>query len=269
MRKILIGFILTLFLISCNSDRSKTKNIQYENKSNFDNERIIELAENLHGLWISDSYLKSIEANKSIYLSRKYKTKIQGFYLDKKTLLSDSAFLEGFTEHEGGYSSPIRYDNVKDKFINDFTRLSKYPTFSDSFELNYDGNENLEMYFPKTQLSDKYKKINSDFQTEFREILIAGNYKAIYDKSDIQFDNDGKVHNFKNFNYYELVADFGEGIEYDAIVFFKTLKGGNWSDGEIYKFEIISDSLNLQHVKTNWDTMEHEISDEILVLKRQ
>ena len=268
MSKILIGFILTLFLISCNNDRPKTENSQNESKSNFDNKQVIELAENLDGLWISDSYLKNIEAKKSIYLSRKYETKIQGFYLDKRTLLSDSAFLEGFTEHEGGYSSPIRYDNVKDKFINDLARLSKYATFSDSFELNYDGHGKLEMYFPKTQLSDKYKKLNSDIQTEIRKILIAGNYKAIYDNSDIQFENDGKVQNFKNFNYYELVADFGEGIEYDAIVFFKTLKGGNWSDGEIYKFEIISDSLNLQHVKTNWDTMEHDISDEILVLKR-
>ena len=125
------------------------------------------------------------------------------------------------------------------------------------------------MYFPTTKISENYRRVNSNFQTEIRRLLIAGNYISIYDNSEIQFDNDGNVHNFKNFKYYELVADFGEGIDYDAIVFFETLNGGNWPDGEIYKFEIISNSLRLQHVKTNWETLEHEISNEILVLDRQ
>lgn len=267
MSKILTGLLLTLVLVSCDNNQTTTENNQVESKNDFDNKLLIELSENLHGLWISDSYLKNIENNKSIYLSRKYDTKIQGFYLDKKTLQTDSAFLEGFTDHEGGYSSPIRYDNLKDKFVNDLARLSEFASFPDPFELKYDGKNILEMYFPKTKTSETYRKLNSDFQTELRRLLISGNYKTVYDNSEIQFDNDGKVHNFQDFKYYELVADFGLNIEYDAIVFFKNEKGGNWSDGEIYKFEIISKSLHLQHVKTNWETTEHKISDEILVLE--
>jgi len=267
MNKILTGLFLTLILVSCDNRPTTTENLQDESKNYIDNNRIVELSQSLHGLWISDNYLNNIEKNKSIFLSRKYDTKIQGFYLDKTALQTDSAFLEGFTDHEGGYSSPIIYDNEKDKFVNDMARLSDYATFPDPFELNFDGKGKIEMYFPKTKKSDNYRKVNSDFQTEIRRLLIAGNYKAIYDNSEIQFDNNGEVHNFKDFKYYELVADFGLNIEYDAIVFFKTLKGGNWSDGEIYKFEFLSNSLQLQHVKTNWETMEHGISDEILVLE--
>ncbi len=267
MDRILIGLIFCSFLVSCNN-RTSTEN-HASNQSTIDNKRGIKLSEKLYGLWISDSYLKNIEKNKSIYLSRKYNTKIQGFYLDKKTLLTDSAFLEGFTDHEGGYRIPIKYDELNDKFITDMPRLSDYPSFPGLFELNYDGNKNIEMYFPKSKITDKYRKVNSDFQTEIRKILIAGDYKPIYDNSRIRLDSDGKIHNFQDFQFYELIYDFGEGIEYDAIVFFKSLKGGNWSDGEIYKFEFVSNSLHLQHVKTNWETMEHEIDDIILVLERE
>ena len=44
----------------------------------------------------------------------------------------------------------------------------------------------------------------------------------MFDNSEIQFDNDGKVHNFQKFKYYELVAGFGEGIDYDAIILLRT-----------------------------------------------
>jgi hypothetical protein len=269
MSKILFGLFLTLVLMSCYNNQTMTENNQIENNNNFDTNRLVELSENLHGLWISDNYLKNIENNKSVFKSRKYDTKVQGFFLDKQKLQIGSAYLEGFTDYEGGYSSPITYEKNKDKFVNDLARLSVYPTFPDSFELNYDGKNILEMYFPKTKTSDRYRKLSSDFQTELRRLLISGNYKAVYDKSEIQFDNEGKVHNFYDFKYYELVASFGEGIEYDAIVFFKTMEGGNWSDGEIYKFEIMQNSLHLQHVQTYWETLEHVIGDEILVLDRE
>ena len=125
----------------------------------------------------------------------------------------------------------------------------------------------LEMYFQKTKSVDKYRNLNSDLQTELRKLLIAGKYKMTNNNSEVKFDNDGTVQNFQGFKYYELVANFGLAIEYDAIVFFNSLEGGNWSDGEIFKFEIVSGELHLQHVQTNWDTMEHTISEEILILE--
>jgi hypothetical protein len=272
MRTISIGFILSFFLISCTSQEEKVEdnlreNINVEAEIKLENKNLVDLANNLNGYWYSANYIKNIEKYKSIYLSRKYDTKIQGFHLNKKYLRSGSGDLKGFTGHEGGYDSPISYDKQKNKFVNDISRLSKYDFFKDPFELNYDGQNMIEMYFPKAKSSDKYKRVPVDIQSELRKILIAGKYKAIYDNSKVKFDSDGKVHNFKGFKYYELVNDFVEGIDYDAILFFKSRDGGNWSVAEIYKFEIISTTLRLQEVKTDWDNFNHIVGDEILVFQ--
>lgn len=268
MSKLITVFFLTIVLVSCGAGELKeVVEIQVMGNENFDNKEVVELSEKLDGLWVADSYLKNIETNKSVYQSKQYDTKILGFSLSKETLLTENATLEGFTDHEGGYNSPIRYDNQKGKFVNDIAQLSGFSAFPDPFELNYNGGNILEMYFPLTKTSDNYRKIDN-LQTELRKLLIAGKYTSNFNHPEIQFDNDGKIYNFQDFKYYELVADFGSGIEYDALVFFKTLNGGNWSEGEIYKFEISANKLNLQHVKTNWETMEHEISDEIFVLVR-
>lgn len=269
MSKIPTGLLLMLILASCEHERTTTVNNKVESITSLDNEHFIALTDSLHGLWISDSYLTNIEANKSIFTSRKYEYIIRGFDLDKHTLQTDTAYLVGFTDHEGGISSPIRYDKNKGLFVVDSTRLSEYSSLPDPFELSYLGNNMLKMYFPNTNTAHRYRKLSADLETEFRRLLISGNYTAAYDKSNIQFENNGQVTNFQDFKYYELIADFGEGIEYDAIVFFKDMKGGNWSDGEIYKYEIEERSLQLQHVLTNWETMEHVISDEILLLVRE
>lgn len=265
MTKIISSLLLGLALFACDSKSTTSKNPQEVSKKAIANESIAQL----QGLWISEPYLKDIETSKSIYNSRNYRTKVQGFTLDAKNLRTDSAFLEGFTPHEIGYSSPIKYDSVKGKFVNDLARLSEFPTFPDPFELDYDGNKHLKMYFPKTKSFDEYRKMDTDLQAELRKILIAGKYKTTTKTVEIQFDNDGKVHNFKDFKYYELITDFGEGIEYDAIIFFKTLDGGNWVDGEIYHFKVVPGGLQLQLLKPNWETMEHVISKEILALQRK
>jgi hypothetical protein len=265
MTKIIFSFFLALALFSCDSKSTSVKNPQEASQRDIDNESIAQL----QGLWISEPYLKDIETSKSIYSSSNYRTKVQGLTLDAKNLRTDSAFLEGFNPHEIGYSSPIKYDSVKGKFVTDLTRLSEFPTFSDPFELDYDGNKHLKMYFPKTNSFDEYRKVDTDLQTELRKILIAGKYTTKIKPAEIQFDNDGKVHNFKDFKYYELISDFGEGIEFDAILFFKTVDGGNWVDGEIYHFKVVPSGLQLQLLKPNWETMDHVISKEILVLQRK
>jgi hypothetical protein len=283
MGKILTGIFVTLALVSCENNtapnelkyvqdksgltQDTTVNTRADNENFSDDQYLIELSENLNGLWISDNYLKNIAKSKSIYSSRNYDTKILGFILDKRNLQTDSAYLNGFTDHEGGYGSPIKYDHQKRKFVNHTSKLTEFAAFPEAFELNFNSSKILTMYFPKTKKSDDYRKINFDFQTEIRKILIAGKYTSTYKNSKIRLDNDGSVHNFNNFVYYELIADFGMGIDFDAIIFFKTRKGGNWSNGEIYKFIIDNNTLILQHIKTNWETLEHEISDELIIFE--
>lgn len=254
MGKILTGIFVTLALVSCENNTTPNEQIYVQDKSeriqdttvnehvnneNFsDNQYLIELSENLHGLWISDNYLKNIANSKSIYSSRNYDTKILGFNLDKRNLQTDSAYLNGFTDHEGGYGSPIKYDHQKRKFVNHTSKLTEFAAFPEPFELNFNSSRILTMHFSNTKKSDDYRKLDFDFQTEIRRILIAGRYTSTYKNSKIRLDIDGRVHNFNNFVYYELIADFGMGIDFDAIIFFKTMKGGNWSNGEMYKFII-------------------------------
>ncbi|MDJ1471427.1 hypothetical protein QNI19_27440 [Cytophagaceae bacterium DM2B3-1] len=272
MNKLIASLFLTLFLFSCSEKNTNTDNVQADSIQTTNNSTInagATLADKLDGLWISESYLKNIETRQSIYKSREYDSKVLGFSLDKKTMLSDTAMLEGFTTHEGGYSSLIKYDTSKGKFVNNLEKVSEYAAFPEPFELNYDGGTILEMFFPKTNKTDRYRKVDTNLDTELRRILIAGDYKIGNDGSVIHFDSDGKVQNFQDFKSYELVYDFGEGIEYDAIIFFKDVKAGNWVDGVTYTFKKTPNSLRLQYVNTNWDTMEHKISDEVLVLEKK
>lgn len=271
MNRILIGTICFALLVSCNNGKTNTENDQTDVPPiSTDNKKVIELAGKLHGEWISDNYLKNIETSKSVYLSREYDTKLLGFHLDKENLPTDSASLEGFLDHEGIGGSPIRYDERNDRFIQDMARISGYPHFPDPFELNYDGDKIIAMYFPKSKSTDKYRKIDVDLDTELRKILIAGNYKAIDGNSGIRLDSDGKVHGFKDFKYYKLMFDFlfSPGIEFDTIFFFRSPEGGNWSDAETYKFEVAPNALRLQHVEADWDELQHEIDDTVLVLER-
>ncbi len=65
-----------------------------------------------------------------------------------------------------------------------------------------------------------------------------------------------------------MIYDFGFGIDFDALTFFKTMKGGNWDVAEIYKFELKSNQLFLQRVKTDWENFEHQFDKEVIVLER-
>jgi hypothetical protein len=266
MSNFILGLFLSLLLISCNNISKKWKNDLAENNGN---NKISELAERLNGIWISESYLDEIEMSKSIYLSRNYKTQIIGFRLDEANLVTDSAILGGFTDHEGGYTSPLKYDSIKNEFINDLSKISDYATFPNPFDLHFDGNKHIGMYFPDSKRTDVYRKVNPDFQTEVRGLLTAGLYTTQYDSTIITLSADGEVKNFYGFKYYELAEDFTEGIEYDAIIFFNSLDGGNWSQGDVYKFEVLPNSLLLQHVDIDWDTLDDNIvsNDTIALLK--
>lgn len=223
-----------------------------------------ELAEKLHGLWISEDYLAHVESNRSVYDYQFSFSELLGFQLDKANLLTKGAVLSGFTVHEGGIEVPMTYDQQKSKFVSDATKDNH--TFRDAFELNYMDRTHAELSFPESKSSKLYRKVD-DFDTELRKILTAGQYKTS-DNSFISFGDDGTVRNFNDYKYHEVIYDFGLGIEYDAVVFFKTSNGGNWSDGEIYRYEIASNELRLKQVKTDWETMDHIISDETIVLRR-
>lgn len=264
-------FTIALLLLSCSGRTSKIKEIKSFNKtkkldSNLKTELITE-AKSIEGTYITKSYLTNIKKTKSIYESKKMDSQsLFGFSLDLENLKSSSPFLYGYLVHEGGYDSPIIFDSLKKRFIYYESLKNEFDNEKDIFEINHKQND-IELYFPNTHKNEIYKKVIPDIETELRQILIEGNYLDA-DKRSIIFKKNGDVLNFKDYVFFEVIYDFSLGIQFDAVIFFKSKEGGNWSHGDIYKFEISNDTLNLNFVQTNWDNLEHNIESKTIALKK-
>lgn len=260
-RIFLYGFI-TCIIISCkNKGKESIPREQIE-----DVESIQELNkkedtnpfESMEGFWISDNYLKGIEKDKSIYKHRKYETTFFGFRLKNENLRSNHPVLYGFSVHEGGFDISLRYNMPNQQLVSN----------DESYDFEIRTKEDkLELYFPKTKKVESYRKMKTDKESALRKILFSGKYSTSGNQI-ITLTNDGQVKGFYDFKYYELIYDFTEGISYDAVIFYKNPKGGNWSQGTLYYYLIEENSIILHPVITDWDNLEHEISDESIVLSK-
>lgn len=254
--------LITILLVSCNNKAADIENDSEEPAEKTEEPGFSEIkyqANQLHGLWMGNDYLNAVEKDKSIYRHRKYSTRFFGFSLEENNLLTNNPVLYGFTDHEGGYDIFLEYDKEKQAFIS--------RDAIEKFEIKLN-NGIFEMYFPEYKRTEKYRKVKPDIESALRELLIAGKYKSPKHNETIILRADGKVTNFLDFEYYELIFDFTEAIEYDAIVFYSNKNGGNWSQGRVYTFEIIRGDIHMRHVETNWETHDHIISDEIIVLTK-
>jgi hypothetical protein len=66
------------------------------------------------------------------------------------------------------------------------------------------------------------------------------------------------------------VSNFGEGVEFDAIVFFNTPNPGHWYKGTLYKYEFQGRRLILKKINADWATYLHDIlPEEIILIKQQ
>ncbi len=218
---------------------------------------MLKQSEALHGYWLTDDYLTTISKSKSVYANRNYKSAFYGFILDKENLQTDSANLAGFTEHEGGYDAPLIFDTQKNKFIKNIQRVTEYASKA-PLELNSKTNDRLEIFYPTINKTDVYRKVIDD-QTELRRILFEGKYRSIDSQQVFSFDQTGLVTGFGNNVRFDVVYDFGEGVEYDAVLFFDTVKGGNWNDADLYQYKFASDTLKLYKVETNWEELKHKV----------
>lgn len=256
------GLIASYIIISCKNQGTES----IPQKLAEDSESVQELSEkenshsfeSLEGLWISDSYFKRIEEDKSIYKHRKHETTFFGFRLKNENLKSNYPVLYGFSVHEGGFDISLKHDIPGKKLVS--------TDKSYDFEIRTNGNK-LELYFPKTKKVESYRKMKTDEKSTLREILFSGKYSTLKNQIVTLADN-GQVKGFYDFKYYELVYDFTEGIDYDAVIFYKNPKGGNWSQGEVYYYLIEENRIVLHPVITDWDNLDHEISDESIVLSK-
>ena len=239
---------------------------QRTDNSTVDNNSKKNLADRLDGYWLSDSYLTNISNSRSIYTDRDYRTKFWGFTLNKENLMSDSAYINGFTIHEGGYGSGIKYDSIKNCFIKDLSMIDEYSFIKEPFKMTLLDSGHLELDFGNKK--EIYRKVNDD-QTELRKLLFEGQFRDIKTNKIIEFSADGTVGGLDKHKYFELVYDFGEGIFYDASIFYPNQdSSGRWTNGDMYHFKINSDTLKLYKITPDWDMMDHKIGDlEYLLVK--
>lgn len=268
-RGIRAGMLLMLGLVLFSCKNGEAENTG-EQKKDIKKKPSETLSRQMDGLWISKPYLDGIAKDKSVYKHKELRTQVLAFQLYKDALMADTAVLYGFTDHEGGYETPLKYDGQKKCFVNDMAHVSEFSPFPDPFDLKLRENSTLEMYFTKSRRKEAYRKCTGeDLETELRRLLLEGSYQLVKDKSEIHFESNGKVSGFRDFKCYEVIYDFGLGVDFDAIILSKTSEITSWAESSIYKFEWISGKLFLQELKANWETMEHQLDDTKLLLKKK
>lgn len=240
-------FLLTL-TVGCTNSHD-TKSVRAEDVKAI-------LADKLNGYWLSESYLVDIENSRSIFESRNYKTEFWGFRLDKEDLLSESPAVHGFSEHEGGYSFSLKFDSLKKTFI----KTGEFSYIKGPVELKLFDSTNLELDFGDRK--DLYRKV-LDGQTELRKLLFEGKFKNIIeDNQIIEFTKEGQIKGLSENKYFELVYDFGEGINYDVSIFYPNQdSSGIWTRGNLFHFKIKSDTIKLYKITPDWNEMNHKIGD--------
>jgi hypothetical protein len=58
------------------------------------------------------------------------------------------------------------------------------------------------------------------------------------------------------------------GIDFDALVLFDSKEKSNWNDGDIYRVEISNETIQLIAIETNWETLEHHVGSEKVILRK-
>lgn len=244
MRHYLLKLSLGLFvsiLVACNANEFKEKQSHLQAKKERQLKKKHELSQQLDATWISASYLKRIAESKSIYKDRKYDTKIFGFTLELKNLLGATPFLSGFTDHEGGYDSPLRYNSKKARFENDLKHLEEFAFFQEPFELKLIDPEHLEMYFVDENRKDLFYK-TKNMHDVFRKILFVGSYRELKNGKLWRFKENGSFTGHTPDGHYQLLFDFGEGLDFDVVQFFIP---GKESESTLFHYKIEMDTLYL------------------------
>ncbi|WP_293308825.1 hypothetical protein [Pedobacter sp. UBA5917] len=243
--------IIALLFFGCRPTEDKT-NQQKLSKNDTSGQSITEIADQLHGDWISKEYIDNIRKTKSIFGSHNYKTTVLVAQLLKEELVGDTATLYGLSDHEGGYRAFLKFDKKKNKFASDPLRLKEYQSFEVPFELNYISPNLLEIHSTRTNKRELYEKMKCDFDELLRNTLTTGTYSLQNSGELITFSDKGKV-NFKNFTHYDMVSDFVEGVDFDAIYFCEQTTNNGCIDGDVYSFKIEGKNLYLERMKDNGD----------------
>ena len=259
---LLLGFLCFAMLFACN-DNQQQKKIQVSTESRSPLTKLTTQAEFLPGFWISDAYLKKIEQSKSIFVNRFPPSAFYGFIIGRPNRDIDSFLLKPFPTSADDFESFLEFDRRK----NVFKGLTTINQKKEQFELYPLTEEHIKMYLSDLKKTDDYRKV-IDENTELRRILFEGTYFTKDKQMSYTFDRNGKVKGIGDYVFYEVIYDFSAGVNFDAILLYRTTGGGVKSDADLFKYTFKKGVLTLTYVEADWILEKYRITDtEVTMIK--
>lgn len=195
----------------------------------------------LAGHWTSNDFLQSVDESKSVFAAREYSSKLFGMVLEEDNLLSDAPYLDGFTEQEGGYGSPIKFNPIRGVFENDMEKLEEYTYLKEPFQIHLEDDNLLRIEYVNDATKESYRKV-TDVQTELRKILFEGLYRHAISRERVEFKRNGQLDGIPSVQNFEVIYNFETtGYEFDAV----SLLSDKDFPPEPYHFRFDNDTLHL------------------------
>lgn len=208
--------------------------------------------------FLNQDFLNAVDSLKSTYALHTSDVFLLGFELEKNSPFQRT--LRGYGKHEGGIEMDFQYNSIEGCWQTDPSSTDHYQLFQQSSN---------ELLFVETQGNDSihFKRyLSVDFA--LRSVLLSGVYLNSFGDT-ILFQNDGSVFGFgENTQYYDIIYDFGLGIEFDALCIFTSKKGGNWPDADLYHYQIKERQVILYKIESDWEELEHHITEKSITLTK-
>lgn len=225
-------------------------------------------ADSLSGTWMPEEYLMAVEHGKSVWGARDVTFSFFVFWLSKQNLLSDSAAINGATEHEGGYTADLKFDSASCRFINDLSKPVTYRYIDEPFEMRLISSNLLEIYFINSNSRELYRKVNN-VDEELNRLLLAGVYTDLKTQESVTLSADGSILSTWTENHYALLYDFMEGIEFDALQLYYDKEQSSEFLNTLYHFKFSSDTLFLYPAVDQLGDFNYTIGAPVKTLIRQ
>jgi hypothetical protein len=253
--------LLGIFSLMYRCDSSPEKSITIHTNGSLPTNIHAEQEEELQGFWLNETYLKQIESSKSVFKNRFNSSLFFGCIIGKMEEIKDTFLLKGISTTREDIDSYLTYDRTKHIFHGELTLDEKPQTY----ELYLVKDHLLKMYFTNQKLTQDFRKVENE-QVELRRILFEGNYFSKDKKLSYRFDKSGKINGLSDYVYYEVLYDFDGGVNFDALLLYKTSGGGPKDEADLFKYEFKKGVLNLTYVESDWILENHRISDSTVTM---
>jgi hypothetical protein len=232
MKNAIILFFISLIIISCRNNLPIQNNAeQLLTKLSPTDSIIQKFAPIINGDWVPTDYIENLKKTLSPYKSHIKNREEEGVYIKSTNISGDSLLIilsygpggpEGFITYfkKGNAPNSIIMTDVSGidtSTINLGYKITKQDTILVLYRYNRAGTKIVfQREYNRALIKLKGgDTTNIDGLDYFQnKLLIAGKYIMIDSSGreyNIEFDNQGKVSGFKNFKYYHIENDFGQG----------------------------------------------------------